>query len=154
MKRLGTGIILVVILLSLSGCSLLENTPLEKIINNDFIDNIAQKIKTVFNYYPQTPEELAKAFTKALKSNNLKKVSKYLPVTDTNSNPMATNYLNFGGGKDFRVSEIKSDSSGAYFLLENPNGKNDKYMILVTKFNGRFVVASMGPYDPQILTVE
>ncbi|GAV24333.1 hypothetical protein ciss_02660 [Carboxydothermus islandicus] len=154
MYRSGAVIILVFILFSLSGCSLLENTPLDKIINNNFIDNISKKIKTIFNSYPQTPEELAKAFAKALKSNDIKKVHKYLPVTDSTGNPMASNYLNFGGGKDFNVSELQGDSKRVYFLLENTNEKNDKYIILVTKFNDRFVVASMGPYDSQILELE
>ncbi|WP_028052386.1 hypothetical protein [Carboxydothermus ferrireducens] len=154
MYRTGRVILLVVILFSLSGCSLLENTPLDKIINNNFIDNITMKIKTTFNSYPQTPEELAKAFAKALKSNDIKKVNKYLPVPDSTGNPTASNYLNFGGGKDFNVSKLRGDSNRTYFLLENENEKNDKYIILVTKFNDRFVVASMGPYDPQILEVE
>ena len=154
MQRAGAIILLLVFLFSLSGCSLTENTPLEKIINSNFINNITKKIQISLNSYPQTPEELAKAFTRALKSNDIKKISKYLPESNPNNNSTAVNYLNIGGGKDFKVMKIKSDQGGIYFLLENQKDKNDKYMIYVTKFNDRFVVASMGPYEPQVLEVE
>jgi len=154
MKRIGASVLLIIFLFSLSGCSLIENTPLKKIVSNNFIDNTVKKIQALFNNYPKTQEELAIAFAKALKNKDEKKIRKYLPLSELKTDQTPKNYIEMAGGKDFNITKVKNDRGGTYFLLENKHDKNDKYMIYVTKFNNRFVTASMGSYDPQALIVE
>jgi len=143
-KKVIVLVIITILIFILQGCDLLNNTPLQKTLNNPFLNKISEKIKMYFDPTPKSPEDLADKFIKAVKKKDIKKLCVYF---NTKNYEYVETQAGQCFGKDFKISF--KDSNGL-IIIENVKDGKEKYGLTIRNDNNKYFILNMGPYDPNV----